>query len=814
MRNITHDAIRATLVAALLCSHLFFSTCARANNDVAFFDGAIASFESGHLKLKVNGLVVWNKNLKKNLKKSKATLVIHTMNDNTEALHLIVDSDKSEKFEAVAVRRGSAHKLKIVWKADTALKGDVGERSKAAVRFEDLTGDGKPEIIVGTVWESLNLCGQKVAPLLFRKAYDPGRHKFRTIAARRPGLKKPVEIEGEVNPKENPGTPLVRIVNPSGVSSLAGDNNDPLFLMPPHALVDGNTKTAWIPGNVDSAGEFATFDAATTAYGIVKIGLRSLPEGERASKYKVPESLLFTSDKKVYRLRFPTSAKADETVWFQLPEPLRSSCFSLVVESTRGATGTPLAITELVLLSEVDTAEGLDRLARDLSDNKKGQQALGILLSLGERSVAPVKKAWKKLNVSGRRRAVNLLAEAAPKQSIKILAEAAVGNDEASITAASKGLARAGDAGVMALVTFLSSKLNSRFEKAAQLLARMKTPKALAGLISAMGKGTADRRRLLRKVVSVSANSSDTHGQLLWNSIENAKEKADKERLLDLLRSAGTVRHLDKQVSSLAVAMFNDADNFNDRYRLLVVIASVNSDKTKAALLNTAGDSDKIIRRTALLGLAGYQNDPKVQAALHAALDDKAVEVRSVALRALSLRQLKDASVNDKIVSLSSSDPWPVIRSRTMSMTTSLPASLAANMIVKGTKDKSRMVRTAAIKSAAKLPDNAITVAINNVLSNPNEDYNVLIAAADSAGMRCEESAISLLAKVLKRGAEPLAADEQKQVAVAAARAMGAIGGKQTAKLLKKIRDRSNPTTDRVIDEALKKLGTRCKISK
>ena len=66
----------------------------------------------------------------------------------------------------------------------------------------------------------------------------------------------------------------------------------------------------------------------------------------------------------VYRLVFATDPRTrpNEMVWFELPEPSKTSCLSLVVESTFDAgPGKPPALSELAVLTEVDSAAGLER---------------------------------------------------------------------------------------------------------------------------------------------------------------------------------------------------------------------------------------------------------------------------------------------------------------------------------------------------------------------------------------------------------------------------------------------------------------------
>jgi hypothetical protein len=197
----------------------------------------------------------------------------------------------------------------------------------------------------------------------------------------------------------------------------------------------------------------------------------------------------------------------------------------------------------------------LARLAADLSSDVKGEQAVALLRGIGKDAVEPISGVWPQLDTPGRRRAVRVLAEAGPVTSAKMLAQAAVDDDEILSGIAARGIERAGDVGVTAMVGYLDSTVESRFEKAARVLAGLSSEKAVAGLISVAGKGGREHRKLLRELIGRAATRSGEHAKSLWTGIENASKSDDNERVIDLMRAATGIVPLKDRLAELAGSM-------------------------------------------------------------------------------------------------------------------------------------------------------------------------------------------------------------------------------------------------------------------
>ncbi|MCP4674942.1 MAG: HEAT repeat domain-containing protein [Deltaproteobacteria bacterium] len=792
---------------------LFLSIAARAEESVKLIDGARVSLKKGRVKLHMDGKVTWSFTLPKATPDGAASLKKYDLGDERTAVHARVVIGKSKSTEAVFLRKGHEKSFKPVWKEITGLKGDIGERLGKQVRFDDLNGDGLPDIATGLVLESVHLCGIKELPLLFRKVFDPKTEKFRSVLARRPSLDKAVNIDGSNDPGDGPTVPLIRQAQPSSASRAAGDRGEPLLLAPPAVIADDNPATAWIPIPGNGAGEFASLEMLVQVYGLTRIGIRSLPAGVRPEKYDRPRSLLLVTENNVYRLEFPADPllQPDRTTWFDLPKAEQTSCLSIVVEKSYAPSPRrPMSIAEVVVLTEADGPEGLTRLARDLSDSHLRRQAAMLLERAGEEAVPAIRNVWGSLDWQGRQRAVNVIARAGPEAGADLLAEAAINGDPALLKGALMGLHAAGDAAVPPLTRFLESTVESRFETAVEMLASLDMKSALDALVAVVGKGGRDRRALLRKRIGFAARRTSVQGEGIWSHITRAQEKDENERLLDLLRAAVGLPGLAQRLAELVGGLLDQVEEFADRYRLLDVMGRLECDASLAHLEAAAADPDHIIRTVAVTGLGRCADESEERRRLITqALEDDAPQVRLAALGAIEKTD-EAAAAAEKLGMLAEVDPWPGVRALSVQTARKLPVELAVPILEQTAVDRSSRVRAAAIEAAARVPGDRVDRIIIARLEDKNEQPGLKKLAAGTAGARCQESALGALFEVLKTGAEPLADEKNVSAAVAAAKAIGAVGGENAKKLLEKAKRRSNPATDRAIDAALAALGKPC----
>jgi hypothetical protein len=797
-------------LAAFLALFAAAPNAASAGNGEAKLDDGRAYYDRGSLRLEIGGAEVWSQAVKRAPTDAQPDVTAHALADGATAIDIVLrDKSGDAKLEIVALRDKGARALRVVWSGDVARSGDPGERAGAAVRFEDLTGDGAPEIVLGTEFEPVRICGRDEAPLLFRKAYDARARKFRDILARRPGLAPAEEIQGVIGPSD--ARPIVPMASAAGASRTMGDHKDTLLLAPPLALVDGDPATLWIPGLGASLGEFATLAVAAEEHGVVRIGVARPATGGKPAWRRV-KSLLLVARDRTLRLGFPPAAgDGADMVWFDLKAPLRTPCLTLVVEAVEdgGARG-ELALSEVTVLSELDGPGGLEKLARELDDVAKGERAVALLRRVGDRGLEAIRTAWPKLGEPGRRRAVRVIGDVAPESGAGLLAEAAVGTDEIAAHEAVAALSRAPAAAAAALAPFLSSADDHRFSAAAAALGSVRAPAALDALCASAGKGGRARRHLLREEIAGLAGADEALGARLAELLTRAARGADPEPKMDLLRASSADGRVPQAALALALAAAAPGQRFEDRYRALGVVAMSRDGAALAALLEAATDADAKIRAAAVGGLAAVaRTQAPAAAALAAATSDAEAEVRLAAISGLRGTFAVKGEA-PKIARLAAEDPWPAVRAGAVGLAPELPPDAAVALLTRAAHDASPQVRVAALAAAPRVPGTEIDAIVVERLSDGAEGPFMRAAAALAARSRCQESAVEALSDLLRKGAEPLAAQRDIDAAVAAAGALGAIGGARAAELLQKARQRSNPATDAAIGAALEGLGAEC----
>lgn len=783
---------------------------ARAAATEARFPDGRAFFDRGALRLEVGGAETWSRPIEGAPAGSALEIASHALAGGATAVDVrFLDAGGSPVFEVVAVRDAGAKALRIVWSGSVAASGDPGELSSSAIRFEDLTSDGLPEILLGTEFDPVRVCGRAEPPLLFRQAYDPGARRFRQILAKRPGIVPTADLAGAAGKDDL--RPIVEVASASSASRVMGDRGDTIMLTPPFALVDGDPETVWSPGLGASSGEFATLAVAAEEYGVVRVGI-AVPMTGGKPAWARPRSLLLVTDGEVYRLRFPEiEGAAPGAIWFELPAPVRTPCLTIVAEEAEGARDkVPLAVGEIIVLTELDAGGGLERLVRDLDDAAKGQRAAALLGRMGAKALAPLRAGWPTLGEPGRRRAIRAVADKAPAEGADLLAEACVGSDGVAAASAREGLARVPAEGAAALGKLLPGADGRKFAAAIKGLAALRVPASVDLMTGAAGKGSRARRELVRTELGKLARSEAALGERLRGAMEIAAAGADREILLDLLRAAVAAGVAADRTEAIASEIYADSTRFEDRYRALEVIARRGSAASLPLLLEAAGDADAKLRAVSISGLAApARKDEAAARALRAAISDPEVPVRLAAIAGM-----RDAGAHDEgeaqLVGAAGTDPWPVVRAAIAALAPELSSESAAEILSRALRDPAAQVRLEGLSSAARVDGDTIDGLVVERLSAAGEEPRVRAAAARAARARCIESAVQPLYEVLRKGAEPLAELRDVDAAVAAAGALGAIGGASSEELLRKARQRSNPTTDAAIDAALARFGQEC----
>jgi hypothetical protein len=239
------------------------------------------------------------------------------------------------------------------------------------------------------------------------------------------------------------------------------------------------------------------------------------------------------------------------------------------------------------------------------------------------------------------------------------------------------------------------------------------------------------------------------------------------------------------------------------------VLAATGAEGARDHLLIGLEDDDHLLRAVAVAGVGLQPGWDRAGQIVERALGDDAPEVRMAAMGALA-RSGEPEQAEEALEQVVRADPWPEVRVLAVALADRLSPAGGTALLRVAAADPSRTVRLAAMEAAVGVEGQPIDSLIEERISDADEDAEVVAAAARAAGRRCQISAVPALFEVLRRGAEPLAHEDDITAAVAAARAMGRIGGERAAELLEKARRRSNPATDKAIDTAAAELGQRC----
>jgi HEAT repeat protein len=801
--NIVVNVLPMRVVALL--SIVLMSSLGAAAESVQIDEGLKMVVEGENLSLLFQGKPIWTHLLKRSEKAVPKKLTVHRITGPATAVHVKADSETGATREWVFLVKQGRSRVHLVWEGETDLKGDLGERTGRAVRFEDLTGDGKPEIVLGEISEAITLCGKNAKPLLFRNVFDIESGSFRPVLAKRPGLAAPKNIDGVVR-EEKPRHPIAETLVAACASRSPEDGGQVMGIPKPTAAVDGKRDTAWRPWPPNGAGEFITFTAMATAYGITEVGIQPSHGTYKKRRYDRPKSLLMTTDKGVYRLRFTSDPEShpNGTFWFSFKEPLKTSCLSFIVETSYASPkGLPLGLSEVMVKTELDGPDGLTRLAADLGDNRLRRAASILLKKIGKPALAPLTKVWDTLDTPGRRLAVDVIAEVDPEGGVDLLVDAALGRDAVAKETALKGLKRAPQVAMPALESALTSKNPQTGSAAVEILQFLGTSESIALLTKHAGKGDKAWRRLIRKGLRALVGRSEAETELLWTAVTHAATEEEWEKRIDLLRVAVSVPSLHERIFEMVEKLLDRKDRFEDRYRLLSIVGQLGCEFPRERLLTATSDADPQIRVIAIMGFGACT--PLKEDAMNAivvALDDRETPVRLAALSVIATGSTPNIA-DQTILRLSSSDPWPQVRASAVAAVFGLPADRAMPVLERAVRDGAPMVRKAALEGATRFTQKRADAIIEYILKNTEESAALKTKAAMASGRRCQRNALPLLFALLKEGAEPLADQDAIETAVAAARAMGHIGTPEAKQMLKKARTRSNPATDKAIDAAL-----------
>lgn len=671
---------------------------------------------------------------------------------------------------ATALLVQPANTVEIRWVGATGWQGDPGEREADALEIARV--DGRVEVTVGRVSEQVRVCGQS-RPLLAARALDPNTLQLGTTQPLALGPAPQQEWTLRDRPASTPlGAPLLRLRPRSGWTPPAPGGGAPGPSEPPHALADGELNSSWRA----LTGAVATLDwPAERPIRALALVPRALPDRASPSQVALPLELwLLTSDGARRRVRVPQSPPAGQRYWLLPDGPLQTSCLSVVVGavSPGARPGLPVTLAELEAYSDLDFEGGLSGLIRELN-TEDGDDAADRLASAGSAVLAELQRAWSSLNPAGRRRALRIASDLAPRHAaaleIVVLARA----DPELADVALAALLRAGPNARTRLAASVSAATPAG-DSAALALARHAPGETMATLLGPLLEPPGRNRPALREAITIAAGRGGAQAEQALRAFANAHPDAREARAALILALAQTRGR--PELHALALAWFAvDAprvQEFDARFRLVQAARVLPADASVDGFLRLlAGEPERWMLRAAALEALQLRDSPDAGALAHSALHDPSPRVRATAAAVLA----RQPDALGPLALHAARDRWPLVRVAAIDALSE--RTDAVDAIRNGLGDRSHAVRAASLRALTHLAAATAWPLVRARLQDPKEAPDVVAEAVRYSAALCVNAAAPALLQRLRAGGTLNASSTALEHALLAFGALRRLGG-------------------------------------
>ena len=648
-------------------------------------------------------------------------------------------------------------------------KGQPGGMSGNALELVDV--GARHVIVTGQLREDLTVCGQE-RTLLAPRALNPSTLGFedasfeRLPPAQRAAATRIVATThtGEVV------SPMARLLVPVGASS-------------------GESVLPWSerrPGV--GHGEFLLFRGAYEVP-VSRLSVRVTPPVPSKGG-AAPKSFFLVTTTKTYAVTLPEDAwlHPGNTYDVLFPEPLRSSCVSLVLDEAydHGQPEVEVTVADVGAYSELETPGAtLATVAAGLAlGGPRSDAAAGILKRAGDRALAPLADAWPKLDEQGRELAVDIAATGTCGQSTPLLLQGLCDASKEVSRKAESALVRCNRAA--RIVDAVHDDKVMACPKVAGMLALLGREGALRPLALQLGKGDKEARLATRQAFATAAREAT--GDRL--NVALVDEGLHDDARLEMLRALGPrVVEVASEATKILDRLLSRGDDFSLRYLSLGPIAVLAGAGTRVEIDRLSGllshDKEWPVRARAAelaIGVAG------VQAALLGAIDDENPRVREAALRAVAAQKVSAAAVG--VQRRLESDPWPFVRVAAADALSDMPPATDVDRALGAAlkADTSSPVRVAILAALAAHRARAFVDAIRERLDDEREDPEVRVAAARALGALCDAKTLDRLTELSRAAADPAVEQDALALSLAAIDALGAMHPADLAARLAKLR--------------------------
>lgn len=600
--------------------------------------------------------------------------------------------------------------------------GEVGERTGQVVQITDRDAATK-FVLVGDVREDTRICGQATTPLSVR-ALDPKTMTLRGASLHRIE-KKERDAAVAVTAKASDAKALARLLAATGGSSGA-----------PTALTDGKADTAWSEQKSgDGHGEFVSLRAP------IETPLHSLLV-TTATSGVVPRTFFVATDAKLYRVTVPED-KAGATFEVPFPEPVKTSCVSIVLDEAYEHDGAPVvSLAEIAARTKLDVdGASLEDVVKELG-GARADEAAAVLRRGGDAALAAVAAAWPKLDARERAFAVDVASSAGTCEgpAMELLTRALTDRDREVQRRAEGRIERCGKNAIASLSDAVRSEDEPRRAASAMLLASISGRAAWDPIAEQIGKGGPETRRALRAALAKATAPKEKVVALLQRS------DLTPDRKLDALRALGPrLAEVKPEAEAALAQVLAGRPDFRTRYLALEPLAALGDKARLASFARSDAEWPVRARAVELFGALAPAGDRT----LEGLIADPEPRVREAAHR---------ARVSASVYGLR--DAWSFVRvaaAESMGATKENPRALAAAL-----KDPNPKVRAAVVLALGAAGARGEAKAIRERLDDQQEDVEVRALAARTLGQLCVQDAADRLTKLALLAAHPVdEADER-----------------------------------------------------
>jgi len=677
-------------------------------------------------------------------------------------------------------------------------RGEPGERSGTDVRL--LTTPDRTIVVVGDIREDLRICGDD-ATLLDPRGLDPV-----TLALRGATLQR-LSPERRDNAVAVVASPRHGAAEPALAPLLAATEASGGVA---RALTDGDPSTAWSearPGR--GQGEFVLM---RTPFDVPITVAPTQPKADGAA----PERFYLATGAGTFVVTMPEDAWSHpgEAYDIPLPEPIQTSCVSLVLEDafTRGKARPEVSVAELAAYSAFDhPGATLTEVATALKGGgARAEAAAAVLERAGAPGLVATRAVYADLDASGRALALNIAASAGTCEvSAPLLVEAlgdtdVVVREKARAKLEQPGCGREAVPALIAAVHAMSTRAST-----APLLALLGREKAAPALAEVLGDGSPATRHAVRSALALATREmpdADVSALLAGASARPVEARLDLVRALE----AQLARARDAADATIASLLTGSPES---RVRYLLVdpsgtLAEAGDDASRARLTELVlHDPDHTVRAHAAEHATSAKDAPSV---ILAGLADADPRVREALLHAVAASHL--APAGPQAASLLRADPWTFVRVAAAEALGALPRADDSDKVLgEALTQLSPRVREQATLALGARGAIAYRGAIRDHLTRPKEESAVVTASARALGMLCDAQAVEALAKLALQGGSSQDA-AQVSLGLVATEALGKIHPADLAARLAPLHSKSVRPDARLAADRATAAVTPCRV--